>query len=49
MFGIEVFHYEKHENKLENKYRERVFYNRIIIYGIVIAKGIMYVQNRIKI
>ena len=32
MFGIEVFHYEEHENKLENKYRERVFYNRIIIY-----------------
>lgn len=49
MFGIEVFYYEEHENKLENKYRERVFYNRIIIYGIVIAKGIIYVQNTIKI
>jgi hypothetical protein len=49
MFGMEVFHYEEHENELENKYRERVFYNRIIIYGIIIAKGITYVQNTIKI
>ncbi len=49
MFGIEVFHYKEYEDKLENKYRERIFYNRIIIYGIVIAKGIVYVQNTIKI
>ncbi|MDU1912592.1 hypothetical protein [Fusobacterium sp.] len=49
MFFVEVFHYKECEDKLENKYRERIFYNRIIIYGIVIAKGIVYVQSTIKI